>query len=153
MNILCKQITGTIFRQPKQALVSSVLGCRQASDGATPQRTEKTINNVTLMGRVGVDPQKRGSEEHPVVTFSMATHSNYKFESGDWQQRTDWHRIVVFKPALRDSVMQYLRKGQRTVVQGRINYGEITDKDGVQRMTTSIIADDVIFINAQDKSQ
>ena len=126
------------------------------------------------MGRVGVDPQKRGSEEHPVVTFSMATHSNYKyvenvllspvshssqtpksfrFESGDWQQRTDWHRIVVFKPALRDSVMQYLRKGQRTVVQGRINYGEITDKDGVQRMTTSIIADDVIFINAQDKSQ
>lgn len=48
--------------------------------------------------------------------------------------------------------MQYLKKGQRTVVQGRINYGEITDKDGTQRVTTSIIADDVIFINAQDRS-
>lgn len=105
------------------------------------------------MGRVGVDPQKRGNEEHPVVTFSLATHANYKFESGDWAQRTDWHRVVVFKPNLRDSVMQHLKKGQRTVVQGRINYGEITDKDGTQRVTTSIIADDVVFINAQDKSQ
>lgn len=81
---------------------------------------------------------------------SLTNQSPSRFESGDWAQRTDWHRVVVFKPALRDSVLQYLRKGQRTVVQGRINYGEITDKDGTQRMTTSIIADEVVFINAQD---
>lgn len=72
----------------------------------------------------------------------------YRYESGDWVQRTDWHRVVVFKPALRDSVIQYLKKGQRTLITGRISYGEITDQEGKQRMSTSIIADDVIFFNA-----
>ncbi|XP_075144949.1 mitochondrial single stranded DNA-binding protein [Haematobia irritans] len=110
-----------------------------------PARTEKTINTVTLLGRVGADPQLRGNNEHPVVTFSVATHTNYKYENGDWAQRTDWHRIVVFKPNLRESVMQYLKKGQRTMIQGKITYGEITDQQGAQRPSTSIIADDVIF--------
>lgn len=40
------------------------------------------MNNVTLLGRVGADPQKRGSDERPVVTFSLATHTNYKYETG-----------------------------------------------------------------------
>ncbi|XP_055677349.1 single-stranded DNA-binding protein, mitochondrial [Lutzomyia longipalpis] len=116
-----------------------------------PETFEKTVNNVTLLGRVGVEPQIRGTEEHPVVTFSLATHENYKYESGDWSQKTDWHRIVVFKPNLRESVMNYLRRGQRTMVQGRISYGEITDQEGKQRVSTSIIADDVIFINTSGK--
>lgn len=58
----------------------------------------------------------------------------------------------MFKPSLRESVAQFLKKGQRTVVVGRISYGEITDKDGAQRVSTSIIADDVVFINANDRS-
>lgn len=68
-----------------------------------------------------------------------------RYESGDWAQRTDWHRIVVFKPQLREAVMEFLKKGQRTMVQGKITYGEITDNEGKPRMSTSIIADDVIF--------
>ncbi|XP_013099105.1 single-stranded DNA-binding protein, mitochondrial [Stomoxys calcitrans] len=110
-----------------------------------PARTEKTINTVSLLGRVGADPQLRGNNEHPVVTFSLATHTNYKYENGDWAQRTDWHRVVVFKPNLRESVMQFLKKGQRTMVQGKITYGEITDQQGNPKPSTSIIADDVIF--------
>ncbi|XP_053698260.1 single-stranded DNA-binding protein, mitochondrial [Sabethes cyaneus] len=117
-----------------------------------PGRIEKTVNTVTLLGRVGADPQKRGNESHPVVTFSLATHSNYRYESGDWIQKTDWHRVVVFKPALRESVINYLRKGQRTMVTGKINYGEITDQEGKQRSTTSIIADDVIFLQNLNQS-
>lgn len=100
-----------------------------------------------MLGRVGAEPQKRGSTEHPVVTFSLATHDNYKYDSGDWAQRTDWHRVVVFKPTLRDTVLQYLRKGQRTLVTGRISYGEITDAEGQKKVATSIIADEVIFFN------
>lgn len=68
-----------------------------------------------------------------------------RYENGDWAQRTDWHRVVVFKPSLRDSVMNYLRKGQRTLVTGKVTYGEITDHEGKSRLTTSIIADDVVF--------
>ncbi|EAT48883.1 AAEL000147-PA [Aedes aegypti] len=116
-----------------------------------PGRIEKTVNSVTLLGRVGADPQKRGNDAHPVVTFSLATHSNYRYESGDWMQKTDWHRVVVFKPALRDAVMSYLRKGQRTMISGKITYGEITDQEGKQRPTTSIIADDVIFLQNQNQ--
>jgi single-strand DNA-binding protein len=103
------------------------------------------VNQVTLVGRVGADPQKRGTAEHPVVTFSVATHNNYKYDSGDWLQKTDWHRVVVFKPSLRDAVAQYLKKGQRTMVIGKISYGEIVDQEGKTRQATSIIADDVIF--------
>ncbi|XP_055375333.1 single-stranded DNA-binding protein, mitochondrial [Condylostylus longicornis] len=108
-------------------------------------KIEKTINSITLLGRIGADPQKRGTDQHPVVTFSLATHNNYKYESGDWAQRTDWHRIVVFKPSLRDTVMDFMKKGQRALVQGKITYGEITDTEGNQRTSTSIIADDIVF--------
>lgn len=68
-----------------------------------------------------------------------------RYESGDWAQRTDWHRVIVFKPNLRETVMEHLKKGQRTMVQGKITYGEIIDQQGNQKTTTSIIADDVIF--------
>lgn len=158
------------------------------------------LNQVTLLGRVGADPQKRGSTDHPVVTFSLATHTNYKYESGkssvrlliqmhqnyqmrmkhgsdpnhidtlqthvpelfivrtlylqfvsftgEYMQRTDWHRVCIFKPVLRDTIYNYLKKGNRVLINGRLSYGEIKDDDGNPRPTTSIIADDVIFFQS-----
>lgn len=76
---------------------------------------------------------------------------SHSYENGDWSQRTDWHRIVIFKPQLRDAVMSYLRKGQRTMVSGKITYGEITDQEGKTRLTTSIIADDVVFLQGAER--
>lgn len=108
-------------------------------------KIEKTVNNVTLLGRVGAEPQKRGTTEHPVVIFSVATHTNYKYETGDFMQRTDWHKVCVFKPNLRDAVYNYLRKGQRVMINGRISYSEFKDEEGNSRPSTAIIADDVIF--------
>nr|SVE70855.1 EOG090X0O5J [Daphnia similis]SVE72745.1 EOG090X0O5J [Daphnia similis] len=106
---------------------------------------EKTINSVTLLGRVGSNPVKRGSPDHPVVTFSLATNSNYSYANGDITQKTEWHRICVFKPYLRESTFKYTSKGQRVLVQGRIIYGEIKEPEGQLRHTSSIVADDVIF--------
>lgn len=103
------------------------------------------INQVTLLGRVGADPQKRGSEEHPVINFPLATHYSYKYESGDMLQRTDWHRISIFKPGLRDTVYKYLKKGQRVYITGKLSYGEVKMDDGQVRSASTIIADDVIF--------
>ncbi|XP_043267248.1 single-stranded DNA-binding protein, mitochondrial [Venturia canescens] len=129
------------FRQMNQ-----IAGARyMSSAGVDVTKIEKTLNQVTLLGRCGNDPQKRGSEEHPVVVFSMATHTNYKYEGGDFMQRTDWHRVCIFKPSLRDTVYNYLKKGQRVLVNGRLSYGEVKDEEGVARPTTAIIADDVIF--------
>lgn len=62
-------------------------------------------------------------------------------------QKTDWHRICVFKPYLRDTVYKYMTKGQRVFLTGRVSYGEIKDEQGSSHITTSIIAEDVIFIS------
>ncbi|XP_011878136.1 PREDICTED: single-stranded DNA-binding protein, mitochondrial [Vollenhovia emeryi] len=106
---------------------------------------EKSVNNVTLLGRVGADPQKRGSDERPVVIFSLATHTNYKYEAGEFMQRTDWHKICVFKPTLRDTAYKYLKKGQRAMINGRISYSEFKDTAGNVSYSTAIIADEIIF--------
>ena len=61
-------------------------------------------------------------------------------------QKVDWHRICVFKPYLRDTVYRYLTKGQRVLVQGKISYGEVKDDSGNSQTVTSIVADDVLFL-------
>lgn len=112
------------------------------------ERLEKSLNQVMLLGRVGGAPEKRGTEEHPVVTFSVATHNNYR-KGEDLIQQTDWHRIAVFKPFLRESVYRYLARGQRVMVQGRIGYLERRDPENNQLImkTATIVAEDVIFFN------
>lgn len=70
---------------------------------------------------------------------------SHRTENGDWLQRVDWHKIAVFKPQLRESVMNYLSKGQRVLLNGKVSYGEIKDKDGVTRPSTTIIADEIVF--------
>lgn len=64
--------------------------------------------------------------------------------------KTDWHRISVFKPSLRDTVYTYLRKGQRIYITGKLSYGEIKDEDGTTRQSTSIIADEIVFFQSND---
>ena len=77
--------------------------------------SERSINQVTLLGRVGTDPQIRGSEERPVTSFSLATNSVWKTPNpgpGDpaWSHRVDWHNVVVFKPGLRESAYNNVHK-------------------------------------------
>lgn len=100
-----------------------------------------------MLGRVGADAQKKGTDERPVTVFSLATHTNYRYESGEFMQKTEWHRIVCFKPGLRDTLLNYVKKGKRVHVTGRITYGEMVAEDGTRKTTTAIAADDVIFFN------
>lgn len=70
------------------------------------------LNQVTLLGRVGVDPQLKGTSAHPVVTLSLATNSVIRpADGGQLRQRTEWHRISIFKPNLRDTVFSFVKKG------------------------------------------
>lgn len=71
------------------------------------------MNQVLLLGRVGGDPVLKGTDVHPVVIFSLATNSNYKVasEGGLMKQKTDWHRVSLFKPYLRDLALANMRKG------------------------------------------
>ena len=112
------------------------------------QYSEKSLNSVTLLGRVGVNPQLRGSDNHPVVAFSLATNIQYRPGGNDsgneLVKKTEWHNIVCFRPNLRESVYNYVAKGSRVMIQGRIMYGSVEDKQGNLRTTTSIVAEDVI---------
>lgn len=107
--------------------------------------SEKSVNSVTLLGRVGVTPMMRGTEANPVVIFTMATNTHFRRDD-QFSQKTEWHKVSVFKPYLRDTVGQYLKKGSRVMVQGKIVYGEVTDAKGIAHQTTTVVADDVIFV-------
>lgn len=79
------------------------------------------------------------------VKFNYFAPVVFRLENGDWAQRTDWHQVAVFRPDLRENVKNYLTKGQRVLLFGKISYGEIRDKEGNLRPTTSIVADDITF--------
>ena len=68
--------------------------------------------------------------------------------TGETVQRTDWHKVCVFRPALRDTVYNYMKKGQRVLVKGKLYYGEIKDEEGKPRPTTSIIADEIVMFQS-----
>ncbi|XP_068133956.1 single-stranded DNA-binding protein, mitochondrial [Hyperolius riggenbachi] len=121
---------------------------------------ERSVNKVQILGRVGQDPVMRQSEgKNPVTIFSVATNELWRSgesevfsTTGDVNQKTTWHRISVFRPGLRDVAYQYIKKGARVYVEGKIDYGEYTDKNNVRRQATTIIADNIIFLtDTRDK--
>ena len=81
----------------------------------TPTVLHLMLFCFVFQGRVGVDPQTRGSEDHPVVVFSLAT--NHRFKRDDeFVTSTDWHNVAVFKPSLRMSVEQNVTKGKKAPI-------------------------------------
>ncbi|GIY64365.1 single-stranded DNA-binding protein, mitochondrial [Caerostris darwini] len=132
--------------------VPSYSKTRQYNEDASNISLEKSVNHVTLLGRAGMNPQLRGSEVSPVVVFTLATNVNYKFET-EFRQKTDWHKISVFKDSLRDTVLKYLKKGHRVYVDGRIVYSEYSDTKGNTLNSTTIVANDIIFLGNPQKSQ
>ncbi|XP_006031872.1 single-stranded DNA-binding protein, mitochondrial [Alligator sinensis] len=115
---------------------------------------ERSLNRIQLLGRVGQDPVMRQAEgKNPVTIFSLATNEmwrsgeNTTSVAGDISQKTTWHRISVFRPGLRDLAYQYVKKGARLFVEGKIDYGEYTDKNDVKRQATTIVADNIIFLS------
>ena len=78
---------------------------------------EKSLNRVTLLGRAGADPRISGTA-HPVVSFPLATNRPFRDpDTGAQRTKTEWHRVAVFAPAARDSVMRGVRKGSREAIQ------------------------------------
>ena len=93
------------------------------------------VNKVMLVGRVGGDPQTRETGKgETVANISLATNSGY----GD-NEKTDWHRVKFFGK-IADTVSEYVKKGQELYVEGRISYSKYTDKSGVEKYSTDIIA-------------
>ena len=104
------------------------------------------VNKAILVGNLGRDPELRHTPNgQAVVNFTLATSETWTDKSGERQERTEWHRIVVWGKTA-EMCNQYLSKGRTVYVEGRIQTREWEDKDGNKRYTTEINASTVNFI-------
>jgi len=111
------------------------------------------VNNVTLIGRVGQDPDIRNLPSGTMIAnFSLATNRRRKMQDGSWGDETEWHRIVTFGKTA-EAVRNYVHKGMLIYVDGRIHYNSFEDKDGIKRNYTDIVANRVQFLEKRDSSQ
>jgi single-strand DNA-binding protein len=104
-------------------------------------------NRVVLIGNLGRDPEtRRTNGDRTVTEFSLATSESWNDRDGNRQERTEWHRIVVWGP-LGELCARYLTKGRQTMVEGSIRYRKYQDKDGVEKSATDIVASNVVFLS------
>ncbi|WP_375646521.1 MULTISPECIES: single-stranded DNA-binding protein [unclassified Bartonella] len=99
------------------------------------------LNKVTLIGRLGADPESKtmnsGAE---IVNFRMATSESYTDKNTHQKvEKTEWHSVVIFNPHLAKIALQYLNKGSKVYVEGKLQTRKWQDKNGHDRYTTEII--------------
>jgi len=105
-------------------------------------------NRVQLIGRLGQDPEVKTLESGKKVTnFTMATNETYKGADGNKTEETTWHNIVAWN-GLAEISSKYLKKGKEVCIEGRITYRSYTDKNGVPKSVTEIVASDLILLSS-----
>lgn len=106
-----------------------------------------SINCVLVVGNLGQDPELRYTQSGvPTVTLSVATSRVWNDKEGNKNEKTEWHRVVVWnKPA--ENCAKYLKKGSKVGVRGHLDTRSWEDKDGVKRYTTEIVAEEVQFLS------
>lgn len=110
----------------------------------------RSLNKVTLIGNLGSDPEVRSmASGGKVATLSLATSNTYKDKSGEKQESTQWHRIVLWNTQyskLADVVEQYCKKGEKVYIEGAIEYRSWQDREGQTRYTTEIRGSSLILL-------
>lgn len=116
----------------------------------------RSVNKVTLLGNLGNDPEVRTTAGGgKVATFSLATSRQWNSQSGEKQEKTEWHRCVAWNArqgsgmGLADVVEKYCRKGERVYVEGSIEYSQWKDKDGQTRYTTEIRVREMMLLGGK----
>ncbi len=110
----------------------------------------RSLNKVTLIGNLGNDPEVRSTTGgNRVATFSLATSRSWNDASGAKQEKTEWHRCVVWNSKssqLADIVEKYVKKGDKLYVEGRVEYRQWQDKDNQTRYSTEINVRELIML-------
>ncbi len=105
-----------------------------------------SVNKVILVGNLGKDPELRYTQSGvPFCSFSVATTDSWTDQSGQRQEKTEWHRITVWKKQA-ENCAKYLRKGSSAYVEGRLQTRSWDDPSGQKRYSTDIVADSVKFL-------
>ncbi|MBU2764716.1 single-stranded DNA-binding protein [Acidithiobacillus ferrivorans] len=107
------------------------------------------VNKVILLGHLGRDPEMRYQPSGgAIANFSVATSETFKDKEGNKQERTEWHRVVLFGRTA-EIAGEYLRKGSMAYVEGRLQTRKWTDKEGQERYTTEIVGDRLQLVGAR----
>ena len=114
----------------------------------------RSLNRVMLIGNVGADPEIRTtSGGGRVANLNVATTRQWTSQSGEKQEKTEWHRIVAWDNArgakLADVIEKYVKKGDKIYIEGRIEYRQWQDKENQTRYTTEINANEVILLGGR----
>ena len=107
----------------------------------------KGVNKVILLGRLGGDPESRPAGTTTVANFTIATSEKYKDKQDQWQERTEWHRIVAWGK-LADICAQYLRKGSQVYVEGKLQTRSWL-KDDVKQYTTEVVISEMQMLDGK----
>ncbi|MEX0720624.1 MAG: single-stranded DNA-binding protein [Balneolaceae bacterium] len=111
-----------------------------------------SLNKAMLIGNLGQDPEVRYTQSNTAVaTLSIATSERYKDSNGEYQERTEWHRVVAWGRTA-EVCQQYLKKGSKIYVEGPIQTNSWEDKDGQKRYTTEVKALRMIMLDSKGGS-
>jgi single-strand DNA-binding protein len=109
------------------------------------------INKVTLLGRLGKDPETQFLESGTSLSrFTLATNDRYKDKTGNWVDQTEWHNVVVWR-GLAEIAEKYLKKGSLVYIEGKIRTRSWDDKDGTKKYSTEIVADNLIMLDRKEE--
>lgn len=102
-----------------------------------------SLNKAMIIGNLGRDPEMRYTPNGQAVTqFTVAVNRNYKGQSGEWQEETEWFRVVVWGQQA-ERAAEYLRKGNKVYIEGRLQTRQWEDQSGQKRYTTELVANQV----------
>jgi len=111
----------------------------------------RTVNKVTLLGNVGKDPEIRSTPGGTMVAnLTLATSERQKDAQGNWQDKTEWHNLVAFTRTA-EIVRDYVKKGTKVFVEGKIQTRSWDDKEsGQKRYKTEILVNELILLSGRD---
>lgn len=110
----------------------------------------KSVNKVILIGNLGKDPEvKYTPQGTPVAKLTIATNERYKDKDGQWQDRTEWHNVVLWQ-RLAEIAGEYLKKGGKVYIEGRLQTRSWEDKQTNQkRYMTEVVANDLVLLGGR----
>lgn len=111
------------------------------------------LNKIMLIGNLGRDPDdlKVTNEGTPFTKFSLAVNRSFRSKSGDSREETEWFNIVVWNK-LAEVCEQYLHKGTKVYIEGRLTQRKYTDKEGIQRVSVEVVASDMQILTPKSAS-
>jgi len=111
------------------------------------------VNKVILVGNLGKDPEVRYTPGgQAVANFTIATNEAWTDKQGQKQERTEWHKIVVWGKTA-ENCGEYLSKGRQVYIEGRLQTREWNNKEGAKQYTTEIVANQVLFLQGGERGQ